>query len=92
MFSIATTNRFEKDVDKCAKRGLDIVLMEALIKYLENDGIVPQNPYRPHTLSGKFQGYWECHIKPDWLLLWQKDEDQNIITLIGTGTHSDLFK
>jgi len=92
MFSIATTNRFEKDVARCYKRGLDIDKMETLIECLENTGTVLLKPYRPHTLTGKFLGHWECHIKPDWLLLWLRDDDQKTITLIGTGTHSDLFK
>lgn len=90
MFEIITTNNFEKDFVRCAKRGLNIDLLQKVVKHLEIDGIVPAN-HRPHILSGKLQGYWECHVKSDWLLIWLKNEDQKTIILIGTGTHSDLF-
>lgn len=90
MFRVITTKSFEKDVVKCAKRGLDLNLIQEVVKHLENDGVAPQM-YRPHILSGNLKGYWECHVKSDWLLLWIKDESQKTITLIGTGTHSDLF-
>ena len=90
MYRIIVTNRYDKDIVKCAKRGLDLDLLEELVNHLRNDGIVPQK-HRPHILSGIMQGYWECHIKSDWLLIWLKNEDQKTITLIGTGTHSDLF-
>ena len=91
MFKIIYTNRFEKDVVKCAKRGLDLYSLEELVEDLKEKGTVPLK-HRPHILSGKLKGCWECHIKADWLLLWIKDEAQKSITLIDTGTHSDLFK
>ena len=91
MFRLITTNTFEKDVLKCAKRGLSLDLLQKVIKLLENSGSLPQN-YKSHILSGKYDGYWECHVKPDWLLIWIKNDLQKTITLIGTGTHSDLFK
>jgi mRNA interferase YafQ len=91
MFRIIHTNKFEKDAVKCAKRGLDLYLLEELVNDLKKTGTVPQK-HRPHILTGKLRGFWECHIKADWLLIWLKDEDQKTITLINTGTHSDLFK
>jgi len=90
MYKIIITNRYDKDIAKCAKRGLDLDVLKELVIHLHKDGIVPQK-HRPHILSGSMQGYWECHIKSDWLLIWPKNEDQKTITLIGTGTHSDLF-
>jgi len=57
---------------------------------LAESGTVPQKNM-PHILSGKLIGCWECRIKPDWFLIWLKDDNLKIITLIGTGTHSDLF-
>ncbi len=90
MFRLITTNTFEKDVLKCAKRGLSLDLLQKVIKLLENNGTLPLN-YKSHILSGKYDGYWECHVKPDWLLIWIKNDIQKTITLIGTGTHSDLF-
>ncbi len=91
MFRIIYTNKFEKNAVKCVKRGLNLDLLEKLVEDLENRGIVPQK-HKPHILSGKLAGFWECHIKADWLLVWLKDENQKTITLIDTGSHSDLFK
>lgn len=91
MFRLITTNTFEKDVVRCAKRGLSLDLLQKAIEQLLNDGTLPPN-YKPHILSGKYKGYWECHVKPDWLLIWIKNDNQKTITLIGTGSHSDLFK
>jgi len=91
MFRLIYTNKFEKDVVKCAKRGLDLDLLEELVNDLMETGIVSQK-HRPHILLGKLQGNWECHIKADWLLIWIKDEEQKTITLVDTGTHSDFFR
>ena len=90
MFKIIYTNRFDKDALRCAKRGLKLDLLQKVVDYLEKEGTVPEKHW-PHILSGNFQGYWECHVKADWLLIWIKNETQRTITLIGTGTHSDLF-
>jgi mRNA interferase YafQ len=91
MFRIITTNNFEKNVVRCAKRGLSIDLLEKAVVQLEEKGTLPQE-YKPHILSGNLKGYWEAHIKPDWLLIWLKNATEKTITLIDTGTHSDLFK
>ena len=47
--------------------------------------------YRPHKLQGKYKGCWECHINPDWLLVWEQDDRQLRLILVDTGSHSDLF-
>lgn len=91
MYRIIATNKFEKNVVKCSKRGLNLDLLERLIEDLENKGTVPQK-HKPHILSGNLSGFWECHIKPDWLLVWIKDDTKKTITLMDTGSHSDLFK
>ena len=90
MFEIITTKSFEKDVVRCEKRKLNIELLKETVKHLELTGTVPDKQ-RPHILSGMLQGYWECHVKSDWLLIWTKNEDQKTITLTRTGTHSDLL-
>ena len=72
------------------KRGLNTDLIEAVILSLEQDGFVPSN-FKPHLLKGNFKGFWECHIQPDWLLIWQQDDEIKLISLTRTGTHSDLF-
>lgn len=91
MYRIKTTNQFLKNRKLCARRGFDIKLLDALIISLFNTGYVPQKN-KPHHLIGNFLGQWECHIRPDWLLIWTKDEKNKMIELLGTGTHSDLFE
>jgi len=90
MYEVITTKSFEKDVLMCAKRGLKIDLLYEAIAVLGKFGSLPPS-YKSHLLSGKQSGRWECHIKPNWLLIWVKDENLKEITLIATGTHSDLF-
>lgn len=89
-YSIKTTNRFEKDFEKCTKRNFNLELLGKVLSILESSGNLPQK-YKPHVLSGDHAGFWECHIKPDWLLIWKKNEDTRTIYLVRTGTHSDLF-
>jgi len=89
-YKIKYTGRFKKSYKKCVKRGYDISVFEKAVSILSETGTLPQE-YRPHLLSGKFEGYWECHLQPDWLLIWQKIEDELLLILTDTGTHSDLF-
>jgi mRNA interferase YafQ len=91
MYIIQTTKSFEKDVLRCKKRGFNIALLKEVMLILEKTGKLPDK-YNTHKLSGKYTGCMECHIKPDWLLIWQ--QNNNILTLLflNTGTHSDLFK
>ena len=79
---------FEKDVKLAKKRGLDIGKLKAVMTDLINEKILAEK-YRNHKLKGNFVGYWECHITPDWLLLYKKDT--GVIYFARTGTHSDLF-
>jgi mRNA interferase YafQ len=90
MYTIVATNKFKKDFKLCMKRGLSVDLSEAVIFGLEKDGIVPSN-LKLHLLKGNFKGFWECHIQPDWFLIWQQGETVKLISLTRTGTHSDLF-
>ena len=91
MFRIITTTTFEKDVIRCAKRGLSLDLLQKVVELLEEEGTLPLE-YKPHILSGNLKGYWEAHIKLDWLLIWLINPTEETITLIDTGSHSDLFK
>lgn len=91
MYEIKPTNQFGKDYKLCLKRNLNITLLDGLIRELQINGTVPPIN-KPHVLVGNLRGIWECHIKPDWLLLWERDEESKRIILLGTGTHSDLFK
>ncbi|MCC8069853.1 MAG: type II toxin-antitoxin system YafQ family toxin [Ruminococcus sp.] len=90
MYEIQYTNRFKKSMKLCAKRGLDTQLVFDAVDILQKEGELPQT-YRPHILSGRYEGYWECHIKGDWLLIWKQDDDELIIVAVDTGTHSDIF-
>lgn len=72
------------------KRGLDEEKFRKVVSILVEEGRLPQQ-YRPHKLTGKYSGLWECHIQPDWLLVWQQNDEELILILVDTGTHSDLF-
>ena len=91
MYLIKTTNTFEADVKRCKKRRYDMLALVTVIKLLEKDGALPKQ-YKPHKLTGKYKGHWECHIKPDWLLVWQQNDLELILLFTNTGTHSDLFR
>ena len=90
MYKIVSSKKFQKDYKRCKKRGLNMDLINDLILELEMNGKVPMK-YKPHLLKGNFKGLWECHIQPDWLLIWMIEEEIKLISLTRTGTHSDLF-
>jgi mRNA interferase YafQ len=90
MYSLTTTNRFNKSLKLCKKRGYDLSLLQIVIDLLLVDGKLP-NQYKPHKLSGNYKDCWECHIKPGWLLVWKQNDTELILLLLDTGTHSDLF-
>ena len=91
VYELLKTSRFKAGVKLARKRGLDISLLEDVIEKLRLDQPL-EAKHRNHELSGKFKGAWECHIQPDWLLLYLKDNGVLVLTLIDTGTHSDIFK
>jgi len=90
MYSLQYTNKFEKSLKLCRKRGLNIALLRTLLETLVKTGKVPAK-HKPHKLSGNYAGLWECHIKPDWLLIWKQNDKELILLMIDTGSHSDLF-
>lgn len=90
MYHVEYTGAFRKDVKLCVKRGLDIRLLQDAITILARDGKLPLE-YRPHILSGKYAGIWECHIKGDWLMTWRQNDDRLELLMLNTGSHSDLF-
>ena len=67
------TKTFRKDAECCRKRGYDMELLKTAIRLLEADGQLPAI-YHPHKLSGQYTGTWECHLKPNWLLIWELRE------------------
>ena len=88
MLTIVSTSRFQKDVKLALRRGKELKKLEAVILLLANRSSLPAN-LRDHSLSGEWAHHRECHIAPDWLLIYKIQEDE--IFLVRTGTHSDLF-
>ena len=89
-YSIEYSGQFKKSLKLCKKRGFPIELLQEVVRILAEYGELPPK-YKPHVLSGKYAGIWECHISPDWLLLWSKNDEELVLLLLETGTHSDLF-
>lgn len=90
MFTIKYTKSFEKDFKHCKQRGYEMEALNVVMQLLEKDGALPAQ-YKPHRLSGKYNRRWECHIKPNWLLVWDKNDTELTLLLMRTGTHSDIF-
>ena len=89
-YTIRPTSRFVKDLKRVQKRGYDISLMADVIKKLADGEELPQKN-KDHALVGDFDGCRECHITPDWLLIYEMDHESIVLYLTRTGTHSDLF-
>lgn len=89
-YTIKHTTQFKKDYKLAQKRHLNISLLKEVVKTLAN-GEALDEKYRDHALSGNWRGHRECHITPDWLLIYRYDDDVLVLTLTRTGTHSDLF-
>lgn len=88
MLQVSFVRKFKKDYKLCQKRGYNINLLQSAIDILAiPQALPPKN--KDHSLIGNYTGYRECHILPDWLLVYQQTEDDLI--LYRTGTHSDLF-
>jgi mRNA interferase YafQ len=89
-YGVRVSNRFKKDMKRIQKRGYDPELMLSVIEKLAN-GEKLDTKYEDHLLTGNYGGYRECHITSDWLLVYQYKEQELILLLSRTGTHSDLF-
>lgn len=90
MYNIKPTTRFQKDVKRVQKRGYDMSLLTEIIKKLAAGEALPEKN-KDHSLGGEYAGCRECHITPDWLLVYEVDGDALILYLTRTGSHSDLF-
>lgn len=93
MFEIIYSTKFLKDAKLLKKRSLkDFEALGDLLRTLEEKGHLGLNKkHKAHKLSGDYKGYWECHIKPDVLLIWDENEKLMLLELVRTGIHSDLF-
>ena len=84
------SNRFRRDVKIAARRGLDVEILKKVVGLLENEIPLPEK-FRDHALTGAWAGFRECHLRPDWLLIYRVEQVRAILHLARTGTHSDLF-
>ncbi len=91
MYLIKFTSKFKKNYKLMIKRGLDIKLLDSVINELMNGNDL-DGKYNDHQLKGSLAKFRECHIEPDWLLVYYIDESVLTLTLINTGSHSDIFK
>lgn len=91
MYTIKPTTRFTKDLKRIEKRGYRIDLLTSVIKKLAGGEILNES-YHDHPLKGEYEGCRECHIAPDWLLIYEIADNQLILYLTRTGTYSDLFR
>ena len=89
-YRIERTTRFKKDYKLIKKRGYDIKLLEEVVRIIAKGEPLPEK-YNDHPLKGSYTGCRECHITPDWLLIYEIADNALILYLTRTGTHSDLF-
>jgi mRNA interferase YafQ len=89
MRSISHSSAFRKDYRRLKKRGYDLRRLQTLVEMLAG-GKVLDDRFRDHPLRGNYEGWRECHIAPDWLLIYHLADDE--LSLARTGTHSDLFE
>ncbi len=89
-YQIEYTSRFKKEYKRAKKRGRDISLLRAIIDILAKGETLPEK-YKDHPLVSNWVGYRECHIQGDWLLIYKYKDNELILSLTATGTHSDLF-
>ncbi len=90
MYILSFSTQFKKDYKRVLKRGYDIQKLHEAFIILEDTGTLPVSKYKTHLLKGDYKNHYEAHIEPDWLIIWFTVTNKEI-TLVRTGTHSDLF-
>ena len=91
MLQIKSGNTFKKDIKTLLKRKYDFQKLQHVVSLLAKQKTLPLK-YKEHNLSGEYSKYQECHIEPNWILIYKIEEETNSLYLFRTGTHSDLFK
>ena len=91
MLDLVFTTQFRRDLKRLRKQGAPIEKLDTVLQALRRDERLSAR-YRDHALTGDYSGFRECHIMPDWLLIYESDGDTLLLYLLRTGTHSDLFK
>lgn len=89
-YNVRPTTKFQKDLKRVQRRGYDISLLTDIIKKLAKGEVLPEKN-KDHNLTGNYIGCRECHITPDWLLIYEISDRDLFLYLTRTGTHSDLF-
>ena len=90
MYEVVLSNRFRKDLKLAAKRGCDLALLNSIVDRLAQGETLPAK-HRDHSLTGDYIGFRECHIQPDWLLIYRTEGEALMLFLMRSGTHADLF-
>lgn len=90
-YVVRNTSAFKKDYKRAKKRGLDLSKLQRVVGLLANGTSLPES-FRDHALTGNWANHRECHIAPDWLLIYQIYEDVLVLELTRTGSHSDLLE
>ena len=90
MLKVTSSNQFKKDLKLAYKRGLKIDRLRTVVNALSAKETLPPQ-YRDHELIGRYKGFRECHIEPDWLLIYRIEDEALKLFLLRTGSHSDLF-
>lgn len=90
MLDIVLSNQFKKDLKLMNRRGINLDLLDAVVNKLANSEKLDEK-YHDHALTGNYIGYRECHIKPDWLLIYRINNSELYLFLSRTGSHSDLL-
>ena len=88
---IIWTSKFKHDYKQAMKRSLNIRLLDDAIRTLASGNSLPES-YNDHALTGNWRGYRECHLQPDWLLVYYIENNDLVLVLTRTGTHSDIFE
>ncbi len=90
MLDIFFTAKFKKDFKRLQKQGKNMGLLASALEMLASGQSLPEN-MRDHSLSGDYRGHRECHLAPDWLLVYRVDKERLVLTATRTGSHSELF-
>lgn len=90
MLDLVMSSQFKKDLKRIQKRGMDLEILKNVIRMLQEEQVLDEK-YRDHALTGNYRGFRECHVQPDWLLIYSVNRGELILTASRTGSHSDLF-
>ena len=89
-YKLRITGECKQNLKRCKRRGLPMDELWTVVGKLLN-GETLEEKYRAHILTGDRKGQWECHIQPNWLLIWEQHDTELVLIMLNTGTHSDLF-